>query len=296
LKLKWTLVILLALHICSCEDDINYMGEFEIQYSLNCILRGDRTEHYATIKRSYAPDDQLSDKNVQNAVIRLILPDTTLYFEDSVSINNSFYVLKNYSLTMDTEIKIEADLPDSTLLSSATHTIYYSRLILDTENAIPLVIPDASFGDTYYYIWKTYGNSEDYIFGPSFYIMYYLTGNEEKIYYKEVVGKYDREINTYSVSIEFIGKSMEEISNGISNRESVNVFGAGFEVKVYDDALGIYANSIQTFEDEFSIRISEPDVSNIEGGFGIFGSYFSNFFNIELSTDYIESFGYTKAP
>jgi len=272
------------------------MGEFEIQYSLNCILRGDRTEHYATIKRSYAPDDQLSDKNVQNAVIRLILPDTTLYFEDSVSINNSFYVLKNYNLTMDTEIKIEADLPDGTLLSSTTHTIYYSRLILDTENAIPLVIPDASFGDTYYYIWKTYGNSEDYIFGPSFYIMYYLTGNEEKIYYKEVVGKYDREINTYSVSIEFIGKSMEEISNGISNRESVNVFGAGFEVKVYDDALGIYANSIQTFEDEFSIRISEPDVSNIEGGFGIFGSYFSNFFNIELSTDYIESFGYTKAP
>lgn len=294
--MKWALIVLSALHLCSCEDDINYMGEFEVQYSLNCVLRSDRTQHYATIKRSYDPNDLESDKNIQNAVIKLLLPDTTLYFEDSVSMNSSFYVLKNYSLTMDTEIKIEANLPDGTILSSVTHTPYYGRFTLETENGSPLLIPDDSFGETYYYRWKIYGNNENYIFGPSFYIIYYITGNEEKILYKKVAGKYDREIDTYGVSLEFIGKSMEDISKGINNIESINVIGAGFEVKVYDNALGIYANSVQTFEDEFSIRISEPDISNIEGGLGIFGTYFSNFFNIDITSDYIESFGYNKAP
>lgn len=291
--MKVVIVVLLTLLFYTCEENINYLGEFKTQYSLNCILRNDRTVHYATIKRSYNPNDLASDKNVQNATIRLLLPDTTLYFEDSVEINNSFYFLKNYSLTMATEIEIEATLPNGIILSSKTYTPYYFSVDLQTENGSPLVIPDDSFGNTYFYSWRIFGNYEEYILGPSFYIIYYISGEEEKIIYKEVSGKFLREINSYEVSLELIGKAMEDISEGISNKASVNVIGAGFELKVYDNALGIYANSIQTFEDEFSVRISEPDISNINGGLGIFGTYFSNFFDIELKSDYIQSFGYT---
>ena len=112
--------------------------------------------------------------------------------------------------------------------------------------------------------------------------------------YKEVSGKYFPQINGYEFSSEFLNKAMEEISEGISNKSSINILGALFEIKVYDYALGIYANSVQTFEDEFSIRISAPDVSNINGGLGIFGTYFSETFQIGITSDYIESFGYTS--
>jgi hypothetical protein len=89
---------------------------------------------------------------------------------------------------------------------------------------------------------------------------------------------------------------MQDISIGIDDKTKINIIGACFEVKVYDTALGIYANSIQTFEDEFSIRISEPNISNINGGFGIFGTYISEKFDIEITSNYISSFGYTPAP
>jgi hypothetical protein len=133
------------------------------------------------------------------------------------------------------------------------------------------------------------------IFGPAFYISYFITGSEDIIHYKEVVGSYDLTYE-YKVPAEFIDIAMQEISNGITNPATINILGACFEVKVYDNALGIYANSIKTFDDEFSVRISEPNISNIKGGLGIFGTYISEKFIVDIDIDYINSFGYTVAP
>ena len=297
------ILIFLAFLLYSCEENISYLGKFEQQYSLNCILRSDKDIQFATIKRSYPPGGENLNSDVQNAIIRLILPDTTLIFKDSVlsepapenSQVSSFYYLDNYTLTKNTEIKIEALLPDATFLTSETISPYYFSVTL-AEDVGPRVIPDESSGDTYFYQWEIFGDIEPIIFGPSFYIQYFISGDEETIYYKKVTGKHIRQINGYELPVAFIDKTMQDISIGIDDKATINIIGACFEVKVYDTALGIYANSIQTFEDEFSVRISEPNISNINGGFGIFGSYISEKFDIEITSNYISSFGYTPAP
>ena len=284
----------------SCEENISYVGEFEQQYSLNCILRSDKEIQYATIKRSFPTGENVQDTDVRDAIIRLILPDTTLQFKDSLlsedSPVKSLYYLDNYTLTKDTEIGIEALLPDGIILNSETHSADYYRIMLRTEEWSPTSIPDNDFGDVYFYRWNSYGNQESLLYGPSFYISYYFSGHEEDVYFKEVPGRYVPQINLYEVPLEFIQETMQEISIGIDDILSINIIGACFEIKVFDTALGIYANSTSTFEDEFSIRISEPNITNINGGLGIFGTYISEKFNIEIKTDYIESFGYTKSP
>ena len=113
--------------------------------------------------------------------------------------------------------------------------------------------------------------------------------------YKRVVGKHNLTYQ-YRIPTVNIYKAMQEIGNGLEDKSLINIVGACFEVKVFDKALGIYYNSVHTFEDEFSIRISESDVSNIDGGLGIFGTYVSEKFNIEITPEFITSYGYTTAP
>lgn len=285
----------------SCEENISYLGIFEPQYSLNCVLRSDKDIQFATLKRSYPPGERISNTDVQGAIIRLILSDTTLLFKDSVLADNAaensavscFYYLDNYRLKKGTTIKIEASLPNGMILSATSRSPYFYKVTLAEEGS-PAVIPDEKFGDSYNYKWNISGNYEPYIFGPSFYIRYFITGVEEIIHYKEVIGK-SAYTNEYKLPIASINEAMHNISLGIDDKAKINIIDACFEVKVFDTALGIYVNSIKTFEDEFSIRISEPNISNIDGGLGVFGTFFSEQFDIIITSDYIKSFGYTPA-
>lgn len=251
------------------------------------------------MNESYPPNVN-SNSEIQNGVISLILPDTTFIFIDSVLNNttqgnlplSSFYYINNFTLTKGTDLKIEATLPDGTLLTSETKSPSYFNLTLLEEGGGPRTIPLENSVDTYYYRWRIFGNYEEYIFGPSFYIKYFLTGNEEEVHYKKVIGKQNY-TNEFKILKLYIDETMLEISEGINNKSLINIIGACFEVKVFDNALGVYVNSIQTFEDEFSVRISEPNISNINGGLGIFGSYISETFDISIAGEYIRSFGYT---
>jgi len=249
---------------------------------------------------SYPPGEKISNTDVQGAIIKLILPDTTFFFKDSVFADNaagispvnSFYYLENFRLRKGTTIKIEAILPGGKTLTAETHSPYYNKLYLAEETS-PTIIPTEDGGDTYYYKWENFGIFGPFIYGPSFYIRYFVSGNEDIMRYKEVTGK-KMLTNEYKILTSFVDNAMRDISLGIDDKSKVHIVGACFEVKVFDDALGIYVNSIKTFDDEFSVRISEPNISNINGGFGIFGTYISEPFDIGITSDYIQSFGYTQ--
>ncbi len=205
----------------------------------------------------------------------------------------SFYYLDNYRLTKNTAIRIEALLPDGKILTAETRSPYFYKIFLDDETS-PTIIPNESGEDSYYYRWDIFRSYGPFIYGPSFYIRYFVSGDEEIIRYKEVTGK-QIFTNEYKILTSFVDNTMRDISLGIDDKEKVHIVDACFEVKVFDTALGIYVNSIKTFEDEFSVRISEPNISNINGGFGIFGTYISEQFDIGITSDYIKSFGYTPA-
>ena len=293
-------ITIVSLSLLSCEENVSYLGNFKQQYSLNCVLRSDQDTQFATIKENYGPAEEYPIRDVQDAIVKLILPDTTLIFKDSFLADaeppsvNLFYYLNNFTLSKGMELKIEALLPDGNILTATTRAPRYNLITLPDEGGGPTTIPDENDGDTYSYRWDIFGSYEPLIFGPSFYIRYFMTGSEENIHYKEVNGNYIY-TNEYSIPVESINNAMQEISIGIDDKSIINVLGACLEVKVFDNALGTYVNSIKTFEDEYSVRISEPDISNINGGLGIFGTYISEIFDINITSDYIKSFGYIKA-
>jgi hypothetical protein len=292
-------ITIVSLLLLSCDENVSYLGNFRQQYSLNCILRSDQETHFATIKENYPPGGEYAIRDVQNAIVKLILPDGALTFKDSSlagaepPLVNTFYYLSNYNLVKGMQVKIEALLPDGKLLTATTQAPRYNALLLPEEGGGPTTIPDGYFGDTYKYTWNVFGNYEPLIFGPSFYIAYFISGSKASIIYRKVKGNH-KYTNQYNISVESIDNAMQEIATGIDDKSTINIIGAYLEIKVFDKALGTYVNSIETFEDEYSIRISEPDISNIEGGFGIFGTYISEKFNINITSSYISSFGYTN--
>ena len=64
------------------------------------------------------------------------------------------------------------------------------------------------------------------------------------------------------------------------------------ELYVFDRNLSGYYASVGKIGDSFSIRLDEIDFSNVEGGFGVFGSYISQKLAIAFDEEYINSFGY----
>jgi hypothetical protein len=296
LKKYFYILYAFLLILNSCDNTVSYIGEFEQQYSLNCILRSDKSTQIVTIKRSYSPNEDPNNSDIQNAIVKLTFRDSTYIFKDSLLAETHyaypavkyFYYLDDIVLAKNTVYKIEATLPNGIVLSSETKTPRYSKLNMVEKDD---VLPKPNNAPAYY-MWSLTRPEDQLLFGPAFYIRYFILGEEDRIIYKEVPGFHYQNNLLYEVSRESLDDAMQSISNGIVSAGNVNIIDAQIEIKVFDRALGIYVNSIRTFEDEFSIRVAEANVSNIEGGFGVFGSYFSEKSKIIFEEEYVSSFGY----
>jgi hypothetical protein len=97
-------------------------------------------------------------------------------------------------------------------------------------------------------------------------------------------------------SIEFgmdvVTKAMEEISSSDPNKQNYVIESAVFRLFVLDKNLTTYYSAAQTFLDEFSVRVSQPDYTNITGGLGIFGTYSVLQSTLTFDDAYVTSFGY----
>ena len=61
---------------------------------------------------------------------------------------------------------------------------------------------------------------------------------------------------------------------------------------VYDPNLSTYYSSMQEATDGFTVRLDQPDYSNVTGGFGIFGSYVRTELKVKFTKEYLKTFGY----
>jgi hypothetical protein len=298
MKTKLTVLFIFFLLQLSCDNSIDYIGDFSQQYSLNCVLRSDKNVQYATIKRSYPPESAAAQTDIQNAVVSLILPDTTFFFRDSIlsgeSSGNvgSFYYINNFSLTKNTELKIQAVLPDNTVLTAQVKSAGYTRVLLESED---LVLP-GSEDESAFFMWRILGERDSIILLPSLYIRYVISGPDTAVKYKKINGTYIQNGDVFRVANSALSLGMGQISEGIADKSSITIIDGFFELKLCDFMMGMYASAAETFEDEFSVRISAPDFSNINGGLGIFGTYMSESFDILFLPEYVASFGYNLAP
>jgi len=92
-----------------------------------------------------------------------------------------------------------------------------------------------------------------------------------------------------------VNRSMREISAGDGNKSNYVIYGILIEVLSLDDNLTAYYNSTVKGKDPYSINLYETDYTNIDGGYGVFGIQIFSEAMINISYNYVTSFGYRHA-
>jgi hypothetical protein len=101
---------------------------------------------------------------------------------------------------------------------------------------------------------------------------------------------------TQATSLEFqrsiIDEYMLKVSEGDS-KDNYQFIGFQLDLLVFDQFLAAYISTSNGFLDNLSIRLDEPNYTNITGGLGIFGAYFNDNVSIGISHEYLQLLGYT---
>ncbi len=299
--------------ISSCEEDFDPRTKFKEQYILNCVIRGDNPVQIATLSRSYTisgydPYENNIDPFFNDADIRLwykddvyFLKDTTIARVDTSRYDDSIkcYYLENFTPEANSVLEIRAVLPSGKTLTGVTR---FPGDITFVTSESTLFIPPSD-KDTILFKWR--GNNTGW---NVFRFTIYYTKKENGIevpYTKVVPIKYEFANNIYkpiypipsrtpavAFPNEVMDITMEQISAGDPDKENYRIKNAIIEIAVLDDHLSNYYSSTQGFLDKYTVRVDESDYTNIEGGFGIFGSYFQKKLLATFAAGYVRSFGY----
>lgn len=306
-KLKLIFLIPFVLTFISCDEDFNPYGEYQEKFALTCILKNDDNFQTATLFKSYLTPPV--DPAVTGADIRIWYNDSVFVFRDTSFARTDtsrykspfrFYYNKEFRVGNEKHIELEVLLPNGKRLRSASVTP--KALTFSNESATG--IPSAS--NILYFEWNAFNTGTYFL--PNLTIRYKQNVNGEIIEKRKVVPSEYVDVNgelvpvypspiaapIYIYQLTAVTKALQEISAGDSEKQNYSVYQKlDFSVTSYDDPVSKYVSSIGGSIDDLTVSVDVPDYSNIEGGFGLFGSYSKkNYTRLRFSQVYIESFGY----
>lgn len=321
-KFSWLILFLINVALLiSCDDNVNPKAEFKEIYVLNCVLRADSNYQIATVSKSYDvdgydPNTNKIDPFIKGAKIKVYYLDSVFVFKDTSTARSSdskyttpinFYYNKKLKPTAYSQLKIEAELPNGKKLFATTESFFLNLLYFGkTVDTYPPINSnkitfnwDKISGDQF--------NSTIY-FAPELAIVYSkLENGIWNRYYKKVPIRYTEnspdkqpiypEISVGKNSVSFdtlaFGVAFREIEKNINQRKNYKIEKALFRLLILDKNLAAYYSLQKTFLDEFSVRVNQPDFTNINGGLGIFGIYAIKQIDIPIESNFILKFGYT---
>lgn len=309
------LVLTSLLFVITCNDSVNPNAEFRERNVLTGIINADANLFVVTLSRSYKiegldPLENTVDPAIHGADVKIwfddkvrqLVEDTTGRIDKSrYNSDVSFYFNEDVNPRPGSFIEIEALLPNGLLLKSRTQ-VPDSLKRSDFPDSDKNVIAQS---DELFISWL---NKPNIFYHPRLYIRYYYKkSNNAGLLKKEIPFEYVNEggkqipvyakpslKNNYSISMENVSKAMEDISEGNPEKGDYFIVRIDLEVMTYDEKLSAYFSSTSSFLSDFTILVNQPDYGNIEGGYGIFGAYGVSKLKIDVSEDYINSFGYTK--
>ena len=299
-----TLLILLFLEL-GCDETFSPYGEFQKRYYLNCIVRADTNLQITTLYQSYAPNNNNPIENreatfLHNSSIRLWKGNDEIYFlRDTTTENRSFYYSKGLKPKSGDSLEIEAILPDGNRLKSKTKVPEWVKKDL---NKLTEIVPPKE-GNVITFAWVP--NEESQIFIPMLYIYYKEIINGTFVTQKKVVPwKYITEDgkekgihrpplknSTINYDIKNIEKALTSIGNN-KNTENIIILSLILELRVFDKNLSAYYLSVGRINSNYSIRLDAKEFSNINGGYGIFGSFTDQKIAILFNNDYLTRFNF----
>lgn len=307
------ILILLGIFI-SCDDSFNPFGEYKDKFVLTCIIRADSTKQVTTISKSYENENSQIQGEVnwiKGAEVTVWQEDSVYVFKDSSAIIDDpvygqiqieFYYHPYLKLLPNKLLEIEALLPSGKRLKSSG---YSPKQILFNSVSSSTVIPPVKTKN-YEIAWNTVSSGT--IYDIKFQIKYIkkINGANEEFMIEvptEYVINNNTETplypipsrNTSSVfNIEAITRTMQLISGDDPKKSDYTVDpNPIIEVIAMDEGLSRYFSTSSGSFDDLTVRVNNADYTNVEGGYGVFGSYIkSSYTSGRLLPEYIESFGY----
>lgn len=312
--------------IYSCDDQVDPKAEFNDIYALTCIIRGDTSFQKATLTHSYDvegfdPLSNTTDPFVKGATIKLIYQSEgkTYTFRDT-SFNRldssryktpvNLYYIKDFKPESNSRIDLEAILPNGQKVTASSTTYFLSDDYIDTNSRL-IPFPKTVFGKMLFFDWKRLerrNKIENIYFAPELSVQYFKIENGKKVRYaKEVPASYIggltedypkyppllKDVTEFYFDTLAIRNTIIELSAGDLNKENYHIEGVVFRLFAFDKNFAAYYTSQKIFNEEFSVRVIQPNYSNIDGGLGIFGTVSSAKMDIFLKPDYVRSFGYS---
>jgi len=329
-KAYLVLLIIPFIFFESCKNDFNINAPNENVYVLNCILQPDSSIQYATITKNVytqnglPPGSNTITQYIKNASIKIyfdnsvfVMRDTTIQITNSGNLTqvNCYYV-KNLTLPSGT-VRIEATLPDGKILKSTTQVPQIS-FSLDWEYfpSVSIFAPrnDVAYDTLEFYKWSWIVDANTKILNlPELEVYYkkYDGGSfvDKKIlvplisdffspdsgitfYEEKAIPSYN---NSCMASLKIINKTMMEISGNDPYKENYIITKVLHSVIGLDSYLSNYYFADKTYTETFTIKLTQPDFSNIEGGKGLFGALCKYSKPLIVDSVYVKSFGYRVA-
>jgi hypothetical protein len=308
-------ITLTALLLYSCETPLNVDAPFRQRYVLNGIMRNDSSVQYVSITRTYRPVNDInpasdtSNKFIVGANVNIWYNDTVYTLRDtSLFIDTSgykdtvhFYYIANLKPGPGQNMQIQAVLPNGLLLQSNT-----TLPDISTENFFDpgndLIAPPANGNSYIYILWQSLG----VVYQPRIMIEYYKTGSSQ-IQYHPVPLLYSNQngkstpiypgpttTNFLTIDMSTISTAINEIAANEQDKVNYSIFGIDIQLIVYDQNLSTYYSSLQNSVNDFTVIINPPDYSNIQGGYGIFGSFSRTDYYLRINNKYLDTLGYSN--
>jgi len=313
--IKLLLICVVGFIFLSCEEDFNPYGDYFERYAFTCILKSDQNYQTATLFRSYRPNGYdpstyTEDPSVIGADIRVWYNDTVFVFRDTsvARIDTSryktpfrYYYNDKFKVGSRKTIELEVLLPNGKRLRSTSVTPGQ----INYNDQSDVIIP-AGGKSIVQIIWNTLDDGT--FFAPRMAIRYKQNINGEIMEKtKDVPYKYVNQggnqvpvypapsaLATIVYDLSAITKTLEEISSGDPNKQNYSVYQKIiFSVSALDIPTSRYVSSTGGTIDDLTVSVDVSDYTNIEGGFGLFGSYSKrDYTRLRFMENYIESFGY----
>ena len=307
--------------LSSCDDSISPNGNFSEVYALNCIINSDTTFQTAYISRSYQSDgfnpyDNTTDPALEGAIVTLRVNNGTIYtFREGTTERSDtsryktplkYYFIDNYKPAGLDNVEISAALKNGKILTSTLVVPRYSSFILLMFNIAPynpLNVVSSNltlswlFNDTftardhsfYYKLQLVYSKAENPNVKIKIVIPSYYSLNYDMLL--PIYPKSTKDL-TAKYSSDSIIRTLNSISEGDQHKENYIIHECEFTNQLIEKNLNDYITAVQSFNDEFSIRIDPTENSNIRNGYGLFGAFAAKKAKIKIDKHYISSLGY----
>ncbi len=320
--MKYIKLILVASLIISffisCEENFSPKTDFKEEYILYSVINGDTTFQTAILMKNYNvegfdPYTNSTDPQITGAKIKIYYKDQIIELRDTSVADAhqwrydtpfNFYYTDNFQPDENEEIRIEAELPNGDKISAVTVTPESKRVqfVFGSDRDVPTddgtidihwqLIDASSLGQIYLpqmkIIYFTDVDGIETRFEKDVPLDYIFSNNQFIANYPQPSAR-----NFLSFKMTAFERALAEIA-GDNERINYKIDNAVFELLILDDNLIPYYLTTETFLDGFTIIVDELEYTNVQGGLGVFGSFFlERGIKIFIDKEYLLTMGFS---